>query len=189
MSLLLSFDEAIFRFINHRLAFEDLDPLMIALSNEKIFFAFSICLLLWLFLKKKTHLIYGVFSGFLAMGICDLICFRLLKPLFERLRPCYQMNDVRLIASSCGGYLSFPSNHAANAMALAMALFFFIQKKYLKYGILAFAFLVGYSRIYLGVHYPFDVLSGFITGAIIGATLGFVSSRLETYRKKTPLTD
>ena len=97
----------------------------------------------------------------------------LFKNGFERLRPCHEpilAGMVRLVKSTCGGYFGYFSGHASNSFALAV---FFsgvlgIKFRRLTFLLLFFALLVAYSRIYIGVHYPLDVLSGMIFGSIVG---------------------
>jgi len=94
---------------------------------------------------------------------------------FERLRPCRQegiMEQARFIAVRCGSYGYF-SAHAASSMALAVFVGLLLKSrfKWVLPLLLIWAFLVGYSRIYVGVHYPGDVLTGFIIGALIALFL------------------
>lgn len=91
----------------------------------------------------------------------------------QRLRPCHDIdvNTVaRLVKKSCGGKYGYFSAHASNAMALA--LFFSIllgsKIKYITSFLLVWALLVGYSRIYIGVHFPMDVLTGIVIGMVFG---------------------
>lgn len=91
----------------------------------------------------------------------------------KRLRPCHNneiVSFIRLVKASCGGKYSYFSAHASTSMALATFFSFVFCKKYknILYFLLLFAFLIGYSRIYIGVHFPFDVLTGFIMGSLIG---------------------
>lgn len=92
---------------------------------------------------------------------------------FKRLRPCHDENIahlVRLVKSSCGGKYSYFSAHAANSMAIAIyfGLLFKKQIKYLFTGLVIWAVVVSYSRIYIGVHFPLDVLTGISFGILYG---------------------
>jgi undecaprenyl-diphosphatase len=95
---------------------------------------------------------------------------------FERLRPCHNENIknlIRLVKPSCGGRFSFFSAHASTALSLAV-FFSLILRKHLKYFscfLILWAILVGYSRIYIGVHFPADVLFGFMVGIINGTLM------------------
>ena len=92
---------------------------------------------------------------------------------FERLRPCHEPaleGLVRLVKARCGGLYSYFSGHASNSFALA-TFFFFMTKPMLNRGGWLFfilATLVAYSRVYIGVHYPLDILSGIVFGSAIG---------------------
>ncbi|MDT0651526.1 phosphatase PAP2 family protein [Autumnicola edwardsiae] len=100
---------------------------------------------------------------------------------FERLRPCRQegvMENARFVADRCGRFGYF-SAHASNSMGVATFLILLFRKIYPKliYLILLWPVLSSYSRIYLGVHYPADV----ITGLFIGAILGYIFYKLQQY--------
>ncbi len=81
------------------------------------------------------------------------------KNTFERLRPCHQLEQVRIVGE-CGGLYSFISSHAANTFAIAF--FIGLTLKNIKWFVFLFswAVIIGYSRIYLGVHFPFDIIGG-----------------------------
>lgn len=95
------------------------------------------------------------------------------KVLVMRLRPCYNPDIdeiIRLVKRSCGGKYGYFSGHASNSMAVAVftSLMLKAKYKYLPYVLVIWAIVMGYSRIYVGVHYPLDVLSGMVMGIISG---------------------
>lgn len=92
---------------------------------------------------------------------------------FKRLRPCHDesiTNLIRLVKSSCGGRYSYFSAHAANSMAIAVffGLLFKNKLKYVLPILIIWAFIVAYSRIYIGVHFPLDVFTGLLFGSFYG---------------------
>jgi undecaprenyl-diphosphatase len=101
--------------------------------------------------------------------ICtDQVTSSFMKPFFERLRPCHEFdhNQITLLAS-CGGKYGFASGHAANTMGLAIGVLFLFKKNIYTLSLVFWAVAVGYSRIFIGVHYPGDVLAGFLLGWLI----------------------
>ena len=104
----------------------------------------------------------------------DAICYQILKPLFNRPRPCVELLNAAFYGG-CSGNGSFPSNHASNIFTLAT--FFASVFKNTALLVFTIASLVSISRVYLGVHYPLDV----IAGAFIGLLIGSLGVRL--YRK------
>ena len=97
----------------------------------------------------------------------------------QRLRPCYDQEVstmMRLVKNSCGGKFGYFSAHAANSFAIATFITFLLMSKYRFIGFLLFfwAIIVAYSRIYIGVHFPLDVL----TGVVIGLGMGWLFAKL-----------
>ena len=115
----------------------------------------------------------------LALGTVactDLVGTQIFKNIFERLRPCQDpemTGYVRMVLGRCSGGFSFVSNHAINHFGIAS--FFFITSRALfKYtwALLVWAGIIGFAQIYVGVHYPFDVLFGAVLGLGIGTLTG-----------------
>ena len=112
----------------------------------------------------------------------------LFKDSFQRLRPCYNeiiKDSLRLVKENCGGKYGFFSAHASNSFTLAV-FFGLLYKNKFKYLIcitLLYASLISYSRIYLGVHFPLDILFGATFGIIIGIlTFNFYDKKLYYFK-------
>lgn len=144
---------------------------------------------LWLFITKQFNwisffvvLLYLIYkkvgvkqSLYLLLFIAVLVTFtdqitNIFKNGFQRLRPCNasEINGIIRIVKSSDTF-SFFSGHAANSMAVATFLYF-VMKRHYKYFVLLFLWplIFAYSRIYLGLHYPLDILCGYLCGLILG---------------------
>lgn len=107
----------------------------------------------------------------IVVALTDQLSVHLFKNVFERLRPCHNpdLNGlVHLVNSKCGGKFGFVSSHAANTFGVAMFIHYIFRVRWFTLSILLWATIVSYSRIYLGVHYPGDVVFGALLGVLIG---------------------
>jgi undecaprenyl-diphosphatase len=173
---MLNIDTELFLFLNGLHA-DWLDPIMIFISGKLSWTPFYL-VLLYLIIKNYKKQSILIIIGIILLIICsDQISSSVFKPLFERPRPCHNeaIKDlVYLPNGHCGGAYGFISSHACNVFALAVFITHVLKKYYSKIGWVMFSWatLVAYSRIYMGVHYPGDVLVGAAVGALIG--WGFV---------------
>lgn len=168
-----SLDQKLFLVLNG-FHFDFLDPWMLGISEALWWTPLYLWLLFHLF---KTYpgksFIWVVLAIGLSVTLTDRLSVVAFKDIFLRYRPCYHadvQNLVHLVKASCGGKYGFVSSHAANFSGLAV-LFYLMLRKHVKYiGLimLVWAALIGYSRIYLGVHYPADVIGGSMLGMAVG---------------------
>ena len=104
----------------------------------------------------------------ISLSLNDSICSQLLKPIFERVRPSHiSIEGLNLLVSK-GGKWSMPSNHASNMFSLAIILSYFYDR--FKIPLFLLAIMIAISRVYVGVHYPGDV----IVGALVGYSISWI---------------
>lgn len=169
---MINFDTELFLFLNGLHA-AWLDPVMTFISGKLTWTPFYL-VLLYLVIKNYKKQSILIILGIILLIVCsDQVSSGIFKPLFERPRPCHNeaIKDlVYLPDGRCGGAYGFISSHACNVFALAVFMTNILKRYYRKIGWVMFvwASLVAYSRIYMGVHYPGDVIVGAAVGAIIG---------------------
>jgi undecaprenyl-diphosphatase len=144
-----------------------LDPVMVAASNRWLLLGIGVATAFYIAVRSPHHWIAAVML-LVSIGASDLVAVRVVKPAVERSRPCHTLPSVRT-PSGCGPGRSFPSAHAANTAAAAMIVGWAAPA--LSPLALALTVIVGISRVYLGAHYPSDVVGGWLIGAAIGALL------------------
>jgi lipopolysaccharide/colanic/teichoic acid biosynthesis glycosyltransferase/membrane-associated phospholipid phosphatase len=150
---------------------EFFDFIMFNASEPNTWIPIYILTIWFIFKKFKKNGIVVLAALFAVISLTDSITFLIMKPLFAVLRPCHNLDivgNLHLLSNICGGKYGFASSHAANTFGMAMFLYLIFGKKYpiVKIGFVI-AFLVCYSRVYLGVHYVSDVLVGAILGVFI----------------------
>ncbi|MEE9555185.1 MAG: phosphatase PAP2 family protein [candidate division Zixibacteria bacterium] len=170
-------DLAILKFFNVTIAVPVLDIFFSGICDFDIWrwpLALVAVALLW---KGGPKGRWMVLLAIITALIVDPSIYRIFKPLFGRLRPCHDTAlGWVLIIDGCGGRYGFPSSHAANMFGLAVIFgAFYKTTRYYMYPLAAF---VAIGRVYLGVHYPSDVLAGAFYGAAVGFVVILVFKRI-----------
>lgn len=193
-------DAALLHLLNAGSASAALDAVVPALTNlhARLWFSLPVlALVAWgLWRGGRLALVWFVAAG-LAVGISDVGATKGIKQIIHRPRPCARSASgetaepgVRVVAAGplrpgqdpCPGSPSFPSNHSANMMALAGVCWWFTRRAGVKRAVAGLWFalpvLIGWTRLYLGYHYPTDVAAGWIWGAIVAAIVVSLARRL-----------
>jgi undecaprenyl-diphosphatase len=169
MEFLYSIDLAVFYFFNHTISTGFLDKFFSTITDVNKWYIAYIILVGIAFFKGGQRGKIAVIGLILLIIVTDQTGYRILKDFFERVRPCNALTDA-ITPVGCAGGFSFPSNHALNNFAAAVFLLRLFPAY--KWIFLIVAILISISRIYLGVHYPSDVLGG----ALIGVAFGYLFS-------------
>jgi len=170
--MLEQIDQQLFLFINSSNT-TFFDRVMYALSGRLIWVPLYLAVLIFLGIKYKRKFLIIIIFIILAATLADQSSV-LVKNIVQRLRPCHEpslISVVHLVKGECGGVYGFVSSHATNSFNVALLSLLFIKKRWYTISIILWASIIGYSRIYLGVHYPADVICGSLLGAFIGWSL------------------
>ena len=176
---LKNIDESFFSFINQTISNRFFDLLFPFITNENnwiiplfIFYSFT-----FKHNWKRAMIVFII--TLITIIITDSIAAQIIKPLVGRIRPSHELADTIRLLVGKGGKYTFPSNHAANTMAFAFMTSFFYPKT--KKVLIGIVLLVSFSRVYVGVHYPFDVIGGCVFGCFVSGIILHAFSYLKIY--------
>jgi len=179
LAFLYSIDIALFRWINEGWSNPTFDTFFGFITDIRHFYyVLAPLLLYWLIWGKAKHR-WLVLSLVLGVALSDQLSAHALKFVFERVRPCNALDGVLTPAGKSDAF-SFPSSHAAN-MGSSMFLLSMAFRPWWPLFLLI-GLLVGLSRIYLGLHYPSDVLGGYLIGLLVGYLVWLGIEKLKGYK-------
>ena len=172
IELLIDLDIKLLNFFNNKISNPIFDLIFPVITDQDFWTLPILGLIIYLLIARGKVGKISVLLLLIAVGLSDFVSASILKPYFERLRPSHsELEGLILLVNKVGKY-GFVSSHAANIFAASTILsFFFVHKKKL---CLTIAFLVCYSRVYVGVHFPGDVIFGGILVYLI-ATIAITS--------------
>jgi undecaprenyl-diphosphatase len=162
---------------------EFFDSLMHLISSVAVWIPLYLLILAYIFNRMKWQGLIVMLFLVLTIFLVDQGSVVLFKNTFQRLRPCHNPQIsalVHLVNNECGGKYGFISSHAANTFALALFSTLFFKNIKFTIFIFSWASIVSYSRIYLGVHYPSDILAG----ALFGSLIGYLTFQLYSFFEK-----
>lgn len=177
MESIIYLDKSVFAFFNQDIANPLFDKFFPFITNPAHWLLLFIAFFIWLIFKAGRKGKICALALLITITLSDGLNSRLIKPAVNRDRPCHEKTIYSRTLVHCGGGKSFASSHAANNFAAAVVLsFFFIKMSWLFFSI---ASLVAFSRVYVGVHYPIDVVSGAIIGSLIAFLVLFALKKIK----------
>ena len=191
---ILKLDSKLLIFLNN-LGVPRFDNFWVSLSKIEaniLMYLFLICLFFYIQKSrlKFANILYLITVIAIMITITDQGA-NLFKDSFQRLRPCYDetlKDSIRLVKDNCGGKYGFFSAHASNSFSLAIffGLLFRNRIRYIILITIVYASLISYSRIYLGVHFPIDIIIGSSSGLCVGFIMySFVYLKFLKFFNKT----
>ena len=164
-------DVALFKIIHEGMSNKPFDVVMPFLRIPYFWAPVYLFLLVWMWRNHRKDGLIWCFFFFMTFAFCDYISAHFIKNWVQRIRPCNDESLAYVIHRlvECGRGYSFPSTHATNHFGMSFFIIFTIGHKspYVGFLVIAWAVIVCFAQIYVGVHYPFDILAGMILGVII----------------------
>jgi undecaprenyl-diphosphatase len=178
MNKLLQLDKELFKIINYDGHSEFLDSIMPFIRNQNSWMPLYLFMFVFALSNFKKSTWWWVFFAAGTVIISNFISSDIIKENFFRLRPCHDpelADSIKVLVTYRPQSSSFTSSHATNHFAMGTFFYFTLSKFIGKWGLLFFfwAFIICYAQVYIGIHFPLDVISG----GLIGFVFGYLSAR------------
>lgn len=160
-----------------------MDNAILVITDKWFFVGVVGCIFIYSFCKSKYQKAF-LFCALLmaAVGCADFLCAGIIRPAVHQLRPTNLDNPVHAMLHIVNGYVGgkygFPSCHAANSFAIAVFTSLWFRKKWIMAILIIWALLECYTRLYLGVHYPSDIVGGVAIGCLMAYVVYRLSKRI-----------
>lgn len=182
-----SIDKKIFLWINQQSTNSFFDAVLPFFRYDKNWIPLYIILILLAIKQEQRKVWLWILFAIATVLLTDQVSSHIIKPLVQRLRPCTDplfRDKVRVLVNHCSNGYSFTSSHATNHFGIALFFLYSLKKslQIWRFVLIAWAAIIAYAQVYVGVHYPFDVLCG----SFLGIFLGTLTSKiyLTIYNKK-----
>lgn len=175
---LVAADKALFYLINNKLSVSSLDNVMLLLRQAYTWIPLYLFFLLFFWFNCRKYFFSIVVLSLFTFAVTDYSSAAILKPFFGRLRPCHDPTIQSTLNNlvGCGGMYGMPSSHASNHFGLATFWFMIIQQTVGRkwFWLWVWAAIICYAQVYVGVHFPGDILVGAILGSLVGLGTGTI---------------
>lgn len=178
---LLQFDKQLFTLINHDGSNDVMDIVLPFLRESQFWVPFYLFMMLFMTMNFKIKGWWWVLAFILTAALADIISSQIIKETILRIRPCRDpalAAEVIFRVNYCPKSSSFTSSHATSHFALSMFIWRTLKSLSRWWGmIFLWAFAISYTQVYVGVHYPLDVICGGLLGCVIGAFMAYMYAR------------
>jgi undecaprenyl-diphosphatase len=174
---LVDFDTYLFGIVNQKASNSFFDSIMPFVRQPLFWLPLYLFIILFAIYNFPKKAAIWIGSLLLTVTITDSVSSHIFKPFFGRLRPCNNpelTDSIRLLVDHCGQNGSFTSSHATNHFGIAVFIFITLEKVWGKFNYLfiLWAAVISFAQVYVGVHFPFDVIGG----AILGSGIGYLTA-------------
>lgn len=186
MATLLELDYLLFEWINSGLSNGLFDTIMPWWRSKYTWIPFYIILAVFLFYRYKLKGLYLILAAVLVIAISDTLSSKVIKKSVKRLRPCKTevvQESARMLVN-CGSGYSFTSSHATNHFALAFFLIFTLGRRFrnLNLPLAIWATSIAFGQVYVGAHFPLDIIAGGILGMLIAWAMASLYAKVDPIR-------